>query len=82
MLRPDSLQVTTDRLAALIEVARACALVDAEYGTLYLVDAEHKQLRSAVLQSDRLTEIRLPIGNGISGHVANTGFTINRRHRG
>lgn len=68
----------TDVFALLRLVSeRARELLDAEFATLYLVDADRDQLWSAVLQSERLTEIRLPIGNGISGHVAKTGQVIN-----
>ena len=46
-------------------------------GTIYLVDADRKELWSKVLKGKDLVEIRLPIGTGISGHVAKTGKTIN-----
>lgn len=68
----------TDHLALLKLVSdRACSLIDAEKATLYLVDNERNQLCSAVLQSERLAEIRLPLGTGISGHVAKTGQPVN-----
>jgi sigma-B regulation protein RsbU (phosphoserine phosphatase) len=46
-------------------------------GTIYLIDAEKQELWSKVLKGKELVEIRLPIGTGISGHVAKTGKTIN-----
>ena len=46
-------------------------------GTIYLIDADRKELWSKVLKGKDLVEIRLPIGTGISGHVAKTGKTIN-----
>ncbi|HWP81852.1 MAG TPA: GAF domain-containing SpoIIE family protein phosphatase [Bacteroidota bacterium] len=49
----------------------------AERGTIYLVDHERKELWSKVLKGKELVEIRLPIGTGISGHVAKTGKTVN-----
>lgn len=46
-------------------------------GTIYLLDAERKELWSKVLKGKNLVEIRLPLGTGISGHVAKTGKTVN-----
>ncbi len=49
----------------------------AERGTIYLIDDKKKELWSKVLKGEGLVEIRLPIGTGISGTVAQTGETIN-----
>ncbi|MBM4160899.1 MAG: adenylate/guanylate cyclase domain-containing protein, partial [Ignavibacteria bacterium] len=38
-------------------------------GTIYLIDADKKELWSKVVKGKELVEIRLPIGTGISGHV-------------
>jgi sigma-B regulation protein RsbU (phosphoserine phosphatase) len=46
-------------------------------GTIYLLDLERKELWSKVLKGKNLVEIRLPLGTGISGHVAKTGKTVN-----
>jgi len=46
-------------------------------GTIYLIDADKKELWSKVVKGKELVEIRLPIGTGISGHVAKTGKTVN-----
>jgi sigma-B regulation protein RsbU (phosphoserine phosphatase) len=52
--------------------------LNAERGTIYLIDEKTKELWSKVLKGGRgLVEIRLPIGTGISGTVAETGETIN-----
>ncbi len=51
--------------------------LNADRGTIYLVDNERKELWSKVLKGNELVEIRLPIGMGIAGHVAKTGKTIN-----
>ncbi|MBN1286220.1 MAG: SpoIIE family protein phosphatase [Anaerolineae bacterium] len=53
--------------------------IGAERGTLFLVDPEHDELFSRVLLEDPgvLREIRLKMGEGIAGHVAATGETIN-----
>jgi sigma-B regulation protein RsbU (phosphoserine phosphatase) len=51
--------------------------LDAERGTIYLVDHERKELWSKVLKGKELVEIRLPVGTGIAGHVAKSGKTVN-----
>ena len=50
--------------------------LNADRGTLYLIDHEKKELWSKVLQGDSLIEIRLPVGQGISGYVAETGKKV------
>ncbi len=54
-------------------------VVNADRGTLYLLDHEEDELVSKILQDEtgRLSEIRLKVGEGIAGHVAATGETIN-----
>ncbi len=58
-----------DRLLVLImdEVTR---LMDAERGTLYIVEGEKGELWSKIAQKSEIKEIRLKIGVGIAGHVA------------
>ncbi|MBP8973305.1 MAG: SpoIIE family protein phosphatase [Anaerolineae bacterium] len=53
--------------------------INAERGTLYLVDEERGELWSRVLLQDTgsLSEIRLKMGEGIAGHVAATGAVLN-----
>lgn len=51
--------------------------IDADRGTLYLVDDFKKELWSKVLQGDNMVEIRLPVGKGLAGFVAEKGETIN-----
>jgi len=65
-----------DQLLVLImdEVTR---LMDAERGTLYIVDTEKGELWSKIAQKAEIKEIRLKIGTGIAGHVAKTGTVIN-----
>jgi len=57
-------------------------VIDAERGTLYLVDEAKQELFSRVLLEDKdvLEEIRVKIGEGIAGYVAETGTTLNIRH--
>lgn len=65
-----------DRLLVLImdEVTR---LMNAERGTLYIVENEKGELWSKIAQKAEIKEIRLKIGVGIAGHVAKTGNIIN-----
>jgi K+-sensing histidine kinase KdpD len=66
-----------DKLLELI-LQTATSTVEAERGTLYLVDDIKKELWSKIAQtSGEIVEIRLPIGKGIAGYVAATGETIN-----
>jgi phosphoserine phosphatase RsbU/P len=65
-----------EKLLALI-LDLAIKNLKASRGTIYLIDPVRKELWSKVLKGKDLVEIRLPIGTGISGHVAKTGKTIN-----
>jgi signal transduction histidine kinase/CRP-like cAMP-binding protein len=48
----------------------------ADRGTLYLIDYSRGEIWSKVLQGDAIEEIRLPLGKGIAGYVAQTGDVI------
>jgi signal transduction histidine kinase len=50
---------------------------DADRGTVYLVDSIKQELWSKVFGGENMVEIRLPIGKGIAGAVAQLGETIN-----
>ena len=56
---------------------RTTSLMDADRATLYLTDAAEYRLWSKVLQGEELTEISLPIGQGIAGWVAEHGKKVN-----
>jgi sigma-B regulation protein RsbU (phosphoserine phosphatase) len=60
-------------------VTKLTEVVDADRGTLYLIDDRTGELVSKVLHdtTGRLGEIRLKIGQGIAGRVAETGETVN-----
>ncbi|HLE33174.1 MAG TPA: PP2C family protein-serine/threonine phosphatase [Bacteroidota bacterium] len=70
---------TTLDLDELLKVILDLALknLGADRGTIYLLDDEKKELWSKVLKGKELVEIRLPLGTGIAGHVAETGKTVN-----
>ena len=54
----------------------AAASVQADRGTLYLLDKEKSELWSKVQQGSAKIEIRLPVGKGIAGTVAQSGATF------
>ena len=64
-----------DELLELILNAATQSL-QADRGTLYLVDSIKKELWSKVHQGTDMVEIRLPIGKGLAGFVAETGETV------
>lgn len=64
-----------DKLLGLILDA-ATKSIGADRGTLYLVDDVKKELWSKILQGSNMIEIRLPVGKGLSGFVAEKGETI------
>ena len=70
------LRVERDAKTYLERITDLCAqATDAERATVYIVDRDSRDLRSAVAQ--RIPEIRLPMGRGLAGQVATTGETIN-----
>ena len=71
------LQFIKDRHTYLERLVDLCSqAVDAERCTVYVADHARGEIRSTVAQRAGM-EIRLPIGRGLSGHVALTGETIN-----
>jgi K+-sensing histidine kinase KdpD len=64
-----------DKLLGLI-LDSAARCIEADRGTLYLVDDIKKEIWSKVLQGTDMVEIRLPVGKGLSGYVAETGEAI------
>ena len=69
---------STLRLERILQIILETATknLNADRGTVYLIDHKKKELWSKVFQGDLKVEIRLPIGKGIAGHVAKTGKTI------
>ncbi len=62
-------------LGRILEVAKAQA--DAERGTLFLVDEKSKEIWSLIAHGLEKREIRLPLGRGIAGYVAQSGEILN-----
>jgi len=71
-----SSELKIERLLMLV-IEEVNKLMDAERGTFYIVDQEKGELWSKVAQKAEVLEIRLKIGVGIAGHVAQTGDIIN-----
>lgn len=55
----------------------ATSYTGADRGSLFLVDHKQKQIWSLIAQGLEEREIRLPMGKGISGSVAETGEMVN-----
>ncbi|MEK7469636.1 MAG: sigma 54-interacting transcriptional regulator [Planctomycetota bacterium] len=51
-------------------------VLDADRSTLFLYDSERRELFSKIAQRAEVTEIRLPIGRGLAGHVCKTGTAM------
>ena len=62
-------------LGRILEVAKNQA--DAERGTLFLVDEKTAEIWSLIAHGLEKQEIRLPLGKGIAGYVAQTGEILN-----
>lgn len=58
-----------------VTMERVTDVMDAERSSLYLADWERNEIWTKIAQ--QTTEIRQPIGEGISGYVVATGETIN-----
>lgn len=65
-----------DKLLGII-LENATNSIQADRGTLYLVDEMKGELWSKVAQGKDMVEIRLPVGKGLAGVVAKTGEIIN-----
>ena len=65
-----------DKLLGII-LNTATSSVNADRGTVYVMDELKGELWSKVLQGASMAEIRLPLGKGIAGYVGQTGETIN-----
>ncbi len=65
-----------DQLLILI-MAKVCELMEADRSTLYLLSDDGRQLWSKVSQGAERVEIRLEVGEGIAGWVAETREIVN-----
>jgi HD-GYP domain-containing protein (c-di-GMP phosphodiesterase class II) len=65
-----------DRLLQLI-LTEVTKVMEADRSSLFLVDRERNELWSKIAQGLEVREIRIKIGMGIAGFVAQTGKTVN-----
>jgi serine/threonine protein kinase len=73
-----SLAATFDPSETLrIILKTATSETDAERGTIFLVDPATGELVSQILEGGSVNPIRLPVGKGIAGTVAQTGQVVN-----
>ncbi len=56
---------------------RVTALMEADRSTIFLVDRERGEIWSKVLQGEAMREIRMPLGQGVSGWVIAHGQRLN-----
>ncbi|MGQ9629894.1 MAG: diguanylate cyclase [bacterium] len=71
-----SSEIALDPLLDLI-VSEITPAMSADRTTLYLVDSEKGEIWTKVIQAEEIKEIRLPLGSGIAGYVAETGEVLN-----
>ena len=69
-------EVALDELLRTL-VRRIAAALEADRGTLYLVDRAREELFTRAADLPELPEIRLALGQGVAGLVAATGQTVN-----
>ena len=79
LLGMSKLMVAQSDLGELLSLimSEATRLMSAERSSLFLMDESGEQLTSFIAQKSEVSEIRLPVGQGISGTVASTGEIIN-----
>ncbi len=65
----------SELLGRILDVAKS--QVEAERGSLFLVDEKTEEIWSLIAHGLEKQEIRLPLGKGIAGHVAKTGELVN-----
>ncbi|MFN7131331.1 MAG: GAF domain-containing protein, partial [Myxococcales bacterium] len=56
---------------------RVAGAMRAERATLWILDAATGELRSQVANLLEVSELRLPVGQGVAGFVAKNGTTVN-----
>ena len=58
-------------------IARITDVMQADRASIFIIDAARGDLWTRVAEGDAMREIRLPLGQGIAGHVAASGETVN-----
>ncbi|HVE87073.1 MAG TPA: sigma-54-dependent Fis family transcriptional regulator [Myxococcales bacterium] len=68
-------EVNLDELLQAL-VDRVAATMEADRGTLYLLDPARQELFSRAGHLPEISQIRLKMGQGVAGHVAQTGASV------
>jgi HD-GYP domain-containing protein (c-di-GMP phosphodiesterase class II) len=68
-------EVELDRLLPLC-VSKTCQALNADRASVFLVDRESEELYTVVVSELEISEIRLHLGSGLAGYVAQTGETL------
>lgn len=68
--------IEPDRILTLL-MQKITELMEADRSTLFLVDQKQGEIWSKILQGEGTVQIRMPLGQGIAGWVAQTGETLN-----
>src|SRR5688572_13087713 len=58
-------------------IARITDVMQADRASIFIIDAARGDLWTRVAEGESMREIRLPLGQGIAGHVAASGETVN-----
>jgi adenylate cyclase len=58
-------------------IARITDVMQADRASIFIIDAARGDLWTRVAEGESMREIRLPLGQGIAGHVAAIGETVN-----
>ena len=69
-------EVNLDEFLTML-VDRVAAIMEADRGTLYLLDPARQELFSRAGHLPEISQIRLRMGQGVAGHVAQTGMSVN-----
>ncbi len=69
-------ETNVDKLLEII-MDKTTELLEADRSSLFIIDEEKNELWSKIAQGAEISEIRLPMGTGIAGHVALHGETLN-----
>ena len=70
-------QAKTLSHATALVVDEACKILSCDRATIFLVDSVHEQLVIKHSSNDDALDIRVPWNTGLSGHVYQTGETLN-----
>ncbi|HSE98686.1 MAG TPA: GAF domain-containing protein, partial [Blastocatellia bacterium] len=76
VMKAFSQQLDRDALFPII-ISEITKMMNADRSTLFLVDERTGEIWSRVAQGETVSEIRFPMGRGITGHVISRGIGLN-----